>query len=161
MTKKQKTWLIIGSVAGSAYMTISVIAVIFGIVLIFYDPFLASKLVKYYSNDDNFHKYSGTISVYSKEQQGYLKFQKIEPLEENAFPKPNKNEVCKIYSPDLNQTWTELNPYEGMQIEFYGTFAVFFDGCFPAIIQITVDGHEILNYNDGKAALIEWASHMH
>ena len=156
MTKKAKIWTSFGIVSTGSLL-------LFGILLMFYNPFLAPTMVKYYSDDSHFHRFRGTLSNYYSETRGigWLKFKTIESLDGVTVRESYKHLVTRIYSPNLQRTWDALNPKEDLEIEFYATFEIFYDGCPPAIIQITVGDEEILTFYDGKTVLIEWASHAY
>lgn len=157
MKKNKKYWLIPIIVS-----IITFFALTTG--LLFYNPFLSPKMVKYYSNDSNFYQYKANIIQVSQKSTGYINIDSIECLSESSSQSLHKNiNYCtaRIFSPNIELTWDELKPEIGMEIEFYGTFRVFYDGCPAAIIQLSLNGNEILSYNDGKEALVEWAKTVH
>ena len=156
MTKNKKTWIVLGSVFGG----LGTMALVCTIVLFFYNPFLSTRMVNYYSNDNNFQRYRATIKDYSKKEYGYLLFESIYSLD-NDLKAETTYDYAKIFSLDTKKTWNELNPSIGLQIDFVGTFKIFFDGCPAAIVQICLNEKEILKYDEGKTSLIEWAKTIH
>lgn len=151
MTKKQKFWKIFGISAGITFPTLMV-------AWMFYDPFLAPRMVKYYSDDRNFNYYTGIISEsYKDDRRCFIKLKDIEPKGDRY----HLGYRYRIFSFNLEQTWAALNPKEDLEISFCAALRIFYDGGECAIIQISVNGEEILNYNEGKEALIEWAKTVH
>lgn len=134
---------------------------LYSISLLFYNPFLSKRMVNYYSNDSNFHSYSAVIEDYSKKEPGYLKLTSIDPLEENISTEGIDHITARIFSEQIEKTWSDLNPVTSLSLEFVGTFKCFFDGCPAAIIQITVRNEEILSTDAGKSSLIKWAKQIH
>ena len=146
--------MIIGIVA-----TLSVTA-LFGwaFSLLFYNPFLHKKINDYYSNDSNFYKFRACIN--EVEEIGYIYIDYPQSLDERySSDIPFKdNNFMRMFSTNIETTWEKFNPTVGMEIEFYGSFAQFYNSQPYFIIEITIGGNEILSFEDGKTALLQWAS---
>lgn len=155
--KKNKKWLLLIIPPFLTTITIG-----FCISLMFYNPFLSSRMVEYYSNDDNFYRYEASIrKVYNN---GYLDIESIKKIQEDG----EKNNIDKInyiqarvFSNNINETMKIFNPKIGDTFYFTGSLKVFFDGCPVAIVQIEINDIEILSFSEGKAALLEWAAQIH
>lgn len=147
------------SVVSLAFLT----GLVFGIVGIFYNPFLAPQMTKYYSNDNNYYQGKGTISeiVYEKDSLFKLYLKEISVKNNDGDKQEKKSSFFRIYSIDINQTYELLNPEIGLEIDFYCSFNIFYHGQVFPIIQITANGEEILSFEEGKEALLEWASRVH
>lgn len=152
--KKKKTFLIpIFAVGG-----FQLLVIIFCVVLIFYNPTISIRMTKFYSDNKNFHHYKATIKDFSKTGGEWLKIDNILPLEKDDHSNfMVSGETVLVHSTNIDYTWELLAPENGLEFEFMGSFRVFFDGCPGAIVQITIDGEEILSFDDGKEALLSWA----
>lgn len=157
MTKKGKIGLTIGIVAA----TIVSLAGLYGISLLFYNPYLSPNMIEYYSNDANFTWFEATIRECDNNEYGYITIQDIAVVDNKKPLEKTNYTQARIYSPDIEETWNSFNPYVGLRFEFRGTMAVFFDGCPPAIVEIFYNEQTILSFEDGKAALLEWAKTIH
>lgn len=158
MTKKHK----IGCSIGIFFGTLTLCGTIFGIMGIFYNPYLAYRMVKYYSNDNNYLHITANIKKvdewdYSEEDiSHYFYLDNIFVIETGDIW--TTNHAFHIYSLDIKNTLNELNPSAGLEIEctvcdetFWPTFP------FP-VVQVSCKGKEILCYEDGKSALLRWAA---
>ena len=153
MTKAKKFWLVFGTIMMVLHLTGGA----FGIMLIFYNPFLAPRMANFYSNNENYHQYRAAIRDYSKTTIGLLTIESIFSLEdEEPIAKINFIQA-QVFSTDINSVWCDFDPQIGMVFEFTGTLRVFFDGCPAAIVSIAVEGKEILPFEDGKTAVLAWA----
>ena len=123
----------------------------------FYNPFLHHRMIKYYSDNSNYHHYRATI--YEEDSVGIIRIKDTISLENSQdFQLDIRNDTMRVYSPDIEHTWELFNPYVGMEFEFIGAFFIFYNGGTNAIVQISVDGNEILDFDSGKEALLTWAS---
>ena len=158
MTSKRKIWtsiLIVGIV-------LTTIIASFGIVGQFWNPFLSSKLVKIYSNNNSYAHFSGTISWFdidlNKPEENIMAFNEIVNLDKNERMSEEfvDNIEYRIYSSDTRTVWKKLNPKKGLVITFICSDPgnVYFKN---PIVQISVGEEEILSFEEGKTALIEWA----
>ena len=156
--KKNKKWLLF--IIIPSLLIMGIIGYAFS--LIFYNPFLSGHMVDYYSNDSNFNKYEASIKdVYN---DGYLEIESIKKIQVDGekISIDNINFVtARVFSSDIKETMELFNPKIGKSFYFTGSFKIFFDGCPVAIVQISIGDIEILNYSDGKATLLEWASKVH
>ena len=157
MTKKQRFWKIIAIVITS---TIT-LATAWSVSLMFYNPFLAPTMVEFYSNDSNFRTYEAVVKDCAAEPAGILTIKSIIMKGEEKQVKGINYLYARVFSSNIEDTWRCFAPHIGLKFEFVGTLAVFFDGCPAAIISITVRGEQILLYEEGKKALLEWASQVH
>lgn len=130
--------------------------------LIFYNPFLSGRMADYYSNDSNFNKYKASIK--DVHNDGYLEIESIKKMQEDGgeISIDNINFVtARVFSKDIKKTMELFDPIIGESFYFIGSFKIFYDGCPVAIVQISIGDIEVLNYSEGKAALLEWASKVH
>ena len=148
MTKKQKTRLTIGIALGEFWLAI-ISLLIFSMV---YNPFMPSLMAKHFSNDANYHQCEGIID---QENMPTLFV-----TAENDFgiddEQINSSERLKyeVFSHDIAYVWQRLNPIEGTTIQYTSVFGfqIF------AIVQISYNGEEILAFEDGKSALLDYIS---
>lgn len=122
-----------------------------------FSPFTRKKMIKYYSDDNNYHQYRAEIKEL-EEKKGRFCIESIFSLENNLEVDYINYISAQVFSTNIEQTLEELAPHEGLVFDFTGTLATFFSGCPAAIVQITISGKEILTFDDGKRALLEWAS---
>lgn len=133
-------------------------------VTIQYDPFLSSEVTAKYSDDANFFHYTGWIREAETTASGkyLLRFKKViatdGEVEEDG---PFGDFSLRAFSSDPEAVWTNLNPKPGLKISFIASPLNIRIYLSPPIVQITVDGREALAYEDGKAALLEWAATVH
>ena len=138
----------------------TIITVLFGwaISLMFYNPILHKKINDYYSDDSNFYKFRASINTV--EEIGLIYINSPQSLDDRYSSDISfrDNNLMRVFSTNIETIWEKFNPTPGMEIEFYGSFAQFYNSHPYVIVEITVDGNEILSFNDGKTALLQWAS---
>ena len=147
--------------AGFTVLALVVAFSLYAISLLFYNPFLAPRMIEYYSNDANYFHYVAIIN--SCNNVGSLIIENVDTLDEGERAKKDLENIkregaVRIYSLDIEQTWGLFSPYVGMEFEFIGSFRIFYDGGTGAIVEITVGGNEILDFESGKEALLQWAA---
>ena len=134
---------------------------LWGISLAFYNPFLAPKMVAFYSNDSNYCTYEAVVKDLPEETTGYLSIESISRTE-NGEQIKNINQIkARVFSSDIDETWSRFAPEKGLKFKFVGTLKVFFDGCPAAIVSLTVEEKQILSFEEGKAALLDWAKRVY
>lgn len=145
---------------------VSVIGI--GIAFVLYQPWLAPRMVNYYSNDSNFSWFIGTVTTSSRGTNQYghftyhLEMTDYILYEEGGSLRPvDIRGGWTIFSPDIERTWDKLNPHPGLEIRFRGTTRIFFDGCPMAIVELVSGGETVLTFEEGKSALLEWARQVH
>jgi hypothetical protein len=128
------------------------------LVFMFYNPFLAPEMVDFYSNDSNFDWFTATVEDASPT---YFAIKNLTITEGDEPKELTSYHRFKVFSPDLSRTWERFDPYPGLEFRFRGTLKKFFIECPCAIVEIERDGETILTFEEGKAALLEWARQVH
>ena len=157
MKNKKLHWILFG-VFLKIVMLVALAAFAFVFMLVFYNPFLAPRMIKYYSNDDNYHHYRATIKecyeIGSIEIENIIHYEDCGP--DGLILR--ESEPVNVFSLNIEQTWQDFSPYVGLEFDFIGNFRIFFDGGIGVVVQIMVDGNEILSFESGKEALLQWAA---
>lgn len=163
--KKIKNWIITGVLAVSY-----VFIIIAGIAGLLYGLFCflnyenrsyRSKLVAKYSDDNNYQKYTGIITgtEHIVGRCYFLYFDELLAEDGQTYSKPKTNKSgldLSIFANNRELVWERLQPEVGLEISFIGPLYPTSMGVKP-IVQITARGEEILSYEEGKAAVVEWA----
>lgn len=159
MKKRTKFWIVFGSV--SLGVVLNGLLCICAIGLIIYNPFLASRMINYYSNDANFFRYEATVSNFKKEDDwAAIEIESVQYFDERAPTVEGNSRWARVFSPNLNETWAAFDPEVGLRFEFVGNMKVFYDGGEGVIVSIFARGEQILAFEDGKTALLEWAKQV-
>ena len=154
MKRKIIFWIIFGA---SLYTAVPIVC----ITLLFWNPILTRKMVDYYSNDKNYFQYEATISRFSKKDgEAAIQLASIRYIDEGAPTAEGNSNWARVFSPDLDATWNAFLPEIGLRFKFIGNLRIFYNGGEGAIVSITVRGETILSFENGKAALLEWAKQM-
>ena len=155
MTKRGKFWTVFG-------ISLAIVGPIIGVALTLYNPFLAPRMVEYYSDDANYYRYEATVSSFSKKEgTAGIELSSVAYEDERAPTAEGNSRWAMVFSPNLDATWAAFRPEPGLRFEFIGNLRIFYDGGEGVIVSITVRGERILSFEDGKAALLEWARHVH
>jgi len=120
----------------------------------------SSKMKDYYSDKNNFIETTGTITHIAnneKEDALYLGFSKdLEPsCEATDFKIVGKNHTI------LKQKDIYAKIEKGTKIEFVTAPKCWGDGYVMPIVAITVDGEELLAFEEGYANFMTWFEETH
>ena len=110
------------------------------------DKILAKSMTEKYSNDANYVRLSGEVIEFDRGEVTI----KCEELKTYV---QYEDEICyyNIYGENENFT---LNV--GDEIEFVTVPFHFYNGHLLPIVEVVLDGEVLLEFEDGKAALIDW-----
>ena len=115
---------------------------------------LTSQEKKYYYDEDNFISAIGTVThiKYNDEQTAlFLGFSELTPqFEDNCFKIVGDN------LPIVQENGIDEKIQLGDQVEFITAPKYFGDGYVMPIVSISVDGEELLSYEEGYANFLEW-----
>lgn len=148
---KKKTIIAI-AVTAHVVMTIICLSIFY---LFLAMPWAKPKLIKYYSNDDNYITAVGCIK--SEYKYNALSFSWIQTESGTVYDTSSitlRKGVFLIYSNDSKKTWEELSPEPNMIISFIYSSSQPKEEFDPPIVQISINGKEILSYSEGKEALL-------
>ena len=123
-----------------------------------FTPSRVKKYVDYYSIDSNYHQYRGIIKEYEFREYGFLVFDKVTVSDNSEH---DAKEVfgtyyLKVFSADPKKTWEDLNPTVGLEVSFICANETLEKSDYPPIVQITANEIEILSFEEGKEALIDY-----
>ena len=119
-------------------------------------------MVSFYSDDSNYYKYEATITDFSKtEKEAYVELGDILYIDEGAPRAELNSRWAAVFSRRLDEAWAEFKPEIGLRFEFVGNLRVFYDGGTGVIVSLTARESLIISFDDGKAALLEWARGAH
>lgn len=138
-----------------------VVSIAIGTFLLWYfAPWLKPILLERYSNDSIYEKMSGSIEeAHHYTSNTYLSFiwAKNELGEYYDVGKLGlNNKYLTIYSPCIDKTWDLLNPKKEKEIDFIYAPGYKYANFNSVIVQISLNGEEILSFLDGKQALIDY-----
>ena len=164
MTKKQKFWIAFGAVATSVLVPLISFGCVFALVSMVYNPSLSSRIVNVCSNDDNYYSYTAIFKEFTYKDTGYFAITAIQP-EEKWFKRERPDQFgnfkVRLFSSNLNETFDRFSPSEGLSFDFVAIGIALGSGSFIAVVQLSVEDKNVLSFEDGKAALIEWAKKVH
>ncbi len=123
------------------------------------NPFLASQMVEYYSNNSNYKWYDASVLECPGTEPGLITLHDIHNEDGTEYGLDSL--ALKIFSPNIEQTWTRFNPVPDLKFHYRAAIHYFYYGYTCPIVQIIVSGEEILAFEDGKAALLEYAKTAH
>ncbi len=155
--KSKKGAIVIILISLLAIMIIAPLGV-FGIVqLVVYlsDKKISKDMISIYSNDDNYVTCRATIEDVNT-FNNYVVSDLIS-IDDKEIPR-NRPDRITIFSSDIEATIVLLEPEIDKEIEFKTCFGFYGTIRFLPVVQIVVDGVEILTFEDGKNSLIKWAT---
>lgn len=115
---------------------------------------LTSREKEYYYDEDNFISAIGTVThiKYNDERTAiYIGFSELNP----KFDDVNFEIVGKNL-PIVQENGIDEKIQLGDQVEFITAPKYFGDGYVMPIVSISVDGEELLSYEEGYANFLEW-----
>lgn len=152
MRKKAKK-IIFWSVGGYVVSMLIILGLVW---LYMWSPWLKKPTLEYYSNNDNYHLAEGCISEVSDCPFLYFEWVEYDNMRvTNMRQISPHNRSMKIYSSDVKKVWEELSPRDGMVFSFTFARGKIDPPLSAPIVQIVLQGKEILSFEDGKAALLD------
>lgn len=126
------------------------------IMLVFLCSCSSSQKIKYYSQKENYISVTGTVSniKYNEDTTAlYIDLSELSPvLDDTCFKIVGENlEIVKA-----NKIDDKLKT--GEQITFITAPKYFGDGYVMPIVAITIDGENLLNFEEGYKNLLDWLS---
>ena len=118
------------------------------------NSFYSRRELAYYSKESNYIKVTGTIrGVYQYEKDSELVFSCDDLSARFSAPyfKVNGKNYSVVIDKDILGKLKE-----GIQVEFITAQEFFYDGYQMPVVQLSVDGEELLSYEEGYQNLIEW-----
>ena len=114
-----------------------------------------NQMLSYYENDSNYYTATGTIvEVSHKDEEGCrLKMEKLSYDKEVYGWDPC---YYVIHYSNANELWEKWNPEAGMTVSFTSADEIFYDGYTWPIVSISHEDKTVLDFETGKAKLIEW-----
>ena len=131
------------------------------------NPFIAQKLVKYCSDDGNYHHYTATFKKYDNDLESHDFFisyaYSLEDDWHYSIPLDKEGWYrVTLFSSDFEKTIQKFSPYDGLSFDFVMLSAHYNQSkTVHAVVEITTRYEEILSFDEGKTALIEWAKKVH
>jgi len=115
-----------------------------------------STQTTYYSQRENYISVSGTISSIKYNENSsalYIEFSELSPvLDDSCFKIVEKN----LQIAQANKIDYKLQV--GKRIDFITAPKYFGDGYIMPIVAISIDGENLLNFEDGYKNLLDWLS---
>lgn len=162
MTKRSKKKLVISIIC---YLAGLHLIIGLGLYLLIFDPFTPLLLKKEYSDDGNFDAFSSELIAADEpsSKDDMIVIYVDEMIFMGNEPKGSKtnNSLCLwVFSPTLEQTYYSLKQCVGYNFTYYADTTILYNGHCPVVIQITINGEELLSFNDGKSALLNWVDSL-
>ena len=156
MNKKDKKILVVGTIV------FVLLGPAVGLGILFLDlsdafGIYRKRMLDYYQDDANFYQATGTIKeVTMKDNEGcHLRMENLSYDREVYGWDP-----CWyiIHYSDADELWKTWVPEEGMTITFTSADWIFYDGYTWPIVSVSYEGKTVLDFETGKAKLIEWVN---
>lgn len=122
--------------------------------LVFSTSCTAQKMKDYYSQKSNYMNATGIVThiSYNEDRSAlYLGFSELNPqFDDNSFKIVGDN------LPIVQQNGIDQKIKIGDQVDFVTATRYFGDGYVMPIVEISVNGEKLLNFEDGFANLLKW-----
>lgn len=122
--------------------------------LVFSTSCTAQKMKDYYSQKSNYINATGIVThiSYNEDRSAlYLGFSELNPqFDDNSFKIVGDN------LPIVQQNGIDQKIKIGDQVDFVTATRYFGDGYVMPIVEISVNGEKLLNFEDGFANLLKW-----
>lgn len=115
-----------------------------------------TRMLEYYTNDDVYKVLEGeilTINYYEEIQDCEVKIVVSTP--NHGFPYVLGDNYVKFDIVDTTKEFSDLIK-PGDNVVFYSAPKIFFDGHTPPIIGLKVNGEELISFETGKEAYLNW-----